>query len=93
MNNEETFIQFEEVKKAVADLENFTQTKMKAKVNELNEIVEHIQSNWRGANSEKYKKQITEINEAIDEFRTNCLAKIVENIDSQTGQYRNIENN
>lgn len=53
----------------------------------------YVKYSGLAGNIEELKKWKTEFNEAIDEFRTNCLAKIAENIDSQTGQYRNIENN
>ena len=89
---ETSLLKFEEIKKCVRDLEDFTQVRMKNKVNELNEIVDHIQNNWRGSNSEKYKVKINEINEEIDKFRRECLSKIVENIDAQTSQYQNNEN-
>ena len=66
--------------------------KMISKVRELNSIVDHIESNWRGANSEKYRKGINEINDAIEEFRINCLEHIVTDIEGQVGTYEVNEN-
>jgi uncharacterized protein YukE len=89
--DKDTFIRFEEVKKAILELDNIVNNKMRKKVIELNDIVDHIQENWRGANAERYKKEVEDIINAIDEFRNNYLLKEISNIEAQSSQYSKYE--
>ncbi len=61
------------------------------KVVELNGIIDNIENNWRGVNSEKYRKKISDIIEAISNFKKTCLEPNLVNINAQVEAYKKSE--
>ena len=92
MDNKKVFVDYENAKtKTIRDLELLVGDELTRKVNELNEIVDHIAQNWQGSNADRSKKEINDITEAISNFKRTCLDKNLHDISAQIDTYQQHE--
>ena len=88
----ELFVDYETAKsKVIRDLELLVNDELLKKVNNLNEIVDHIEQNWQGSNAQRSKEEINNIINSIGDFKRNVLDKNLQNITAQVEQYQKFE--